>query len=75
MPGRGLKTNVEFYTGLVLQSLGLKPRSFVSMGPGLEAVGYAHRGFIHKIERVPVESDCPKVGRFVPQTPELDSEI
>ena len=30
-PGRNLKTNVEFYTALVLQSLGLKPRQFVSM--------------------------------------------
>ena len=30
-PGRHLKTNVEFYTALVLQSLGLKPRSFVAM--------------------------------------------
>ena len=30
-PGRNLKTNVEFYTALVLQSLGLPPRSFVAM--------------------------------------------
>jgi len=30
-PGRNLRTNVEFYTALVLQSLGLKPRSFVAM--------------------------------------------
>lgn len=30
-PGRNLKTNVEFYTALVLQSLGLQPRSFVAM--------------------------------------------
>lgn len=30
-PGRNLKTNVEFYTALVLQSLGLEPRSFVAM--------------------------------------------
>jgi citrate synthase len=30
-PGRSLKTNVEFYTALVLQSLGLEPRSFVAM--------------------------------------------
>jgi citrate synthase len=30
-PGRNLKTNVEFYTALVLQSLGLKPKSFVAM--------------------------------------------
>jgi citrate synthase len=30
-PGRGLKTNVEFYTALVLQSIGLRPRSFVAM--------------------------------------------
>jgi citrate synthase len=29
-PGRNLRTNVEFYTALVLQSLGLKPRSFVA---------------------------------------------
>jgi citrate synthase len=29
-PGRNLRTNVEFYTALVLQSVGLKPRSFVA---------------------------------------------
>jgi citrate synthase len=29
-PGRNLRTNVEFYTALVLQSLGLKPRGFVA---------------------------------------------
>jgi citrate synthase len=29
-PGRKLRTNVEFYTALVLQALGLKPRSFVA---------------------------------------------
>ena len=30
-PGRNLRTNVEFYTALVLQSLGLQPRGFVAM--------------------------------------------
>jgi citrate synthase len=30
-PGRNLKTNVEFYTALVLQSLGLQPKSFVAL--------------------------------------------
>ncbi|MBI1798287.1 MAG: citrate synthase/methylcitrate synthase [Candidatus Eisenbacteria bacterium] len=30
-PGRNLRTNVEFYTALVLQSLGLKPQTFVAM--------------------------------------------
>lgn len=30
-PGRNLKTNVEFYTALVLQSLGLPPSTFVAM--------------------------------------------
>lgn len=30
-PGRNLKTNVEFYTALVLQSLGLHPDQFVSL--------------------------------------------
>ena len=29
-PGRNLRTNVEFYTALLLQSLGLEPRSFVA---------------------------------------------
>lgn len=29
-PGRNLRTNVEFFTALVLQSLGLEPRSFVA---------------------------------------------
>ncbi len=30
-PGRNLRTNVEFYTALVLQSVGLQPDQFVSM--------------------------------------------
>lgn len=30
-PGRNLRTNVEFYTALVLQSIGLKPETFVAM--------------------------------------------
>src|SRR5881394_1499319 len=29
-PGRNLRTNVEFYTALVLQAVGLEPRSFVA---------------------------------------------
>jgi len=29
-PGRNLRTNVEFFTALVLQTLGLEPRSFVA---------------------------------------------
>ncbi|HXN65102.1 MAG TPA: citrate synthase/methylcitrate synthase [Candidatus Acidoferrales bacterium] len=30
-PGRTLRTNVEFYTALVLQTLGLEPKQFVAM--------------------------------------------
>jgi citrate synthase len=30
-PGRNLRTNVEFYTALVLQALGLHPQQFVAM--------------------------------------------
>ncbi len=30
-PGRNLRTNVEFYTALVLQAIGLDPRQFVAM--------------------------------------------
>ena len=30
-PGRSLRTNVEFYTALVLQSIGLQPPTFVAM--------------------------------------------
>jgi citrate synthase len=30
-PGRTLRTNVEFYTALVLQALGLEPKQFVAM--------------------------------------------
>src|SRR6516162_1410734 len=40
-PGRGLKTNVEFYTALVLQSLGLKPASFVALFACGRAAGWA----------------------------------
>ena len=30
-PGRNLRTNVEFYTALVLQAIGLEPKQFVAM--------------------------------------------
>jgi citrate synthase len=30
-PGRNLRTNVEFYTALLLQSIGLQPSMFVAM--------------------------------------------
>jgi len=30
-PGRNLRTNVEFYTALVLSAIGLEPRQFVAM--------------------------------------------
>lgn len=39
-PGRNLKTNVEFYTALVLQSLGLKPTTFVAMFACGRAAGW-----------------------------------
>ncbi len=40
-PGRGLKTNVEFYTALVLQSLGLQPNSFVALFACGRCAGWA----------------------------------
>jgi len=40
-PGRNLKTNVEFYTALVLQSLGLQPSTFVSMFACGRCAGWA----------------------------------
>jgi len=40
-PGRNLRTNVEFYTALVLQSLGLSPSSFVAMFACGRAAGWA----------------------------------
>jgi len=46
-PGRNLKTNVEFYTALVLQSLGLQPATFVS----LFACGRAAGWCAHVIEQ------------------------
>ncbi|MEK7232681.1 MAG: citrate synthase/methylcitrate synthase [Elusimicrobiota bacterium] len=39
-PGRNLKTNVEFYTALVLQSIGLQPDQFVSMFACGRAAGW-----------------------------------
>jgi citrate synthase len=39
-PGRNLRTNVEFYTALVLQSLGLPPESFVAMFACGRAAGW-----------------------------------
>ena len=40
-PGRNLKTNVEFYTALVLQSLGLLPQSFVALFACGRVAGWA----------------------------------
>jgi citrate synthase len=40
-PGRNLRTNVEFYTALVLQSLGLGPSSFVAMFACGRCAGWA----------------------------------
>jgi citrate synthase len=52
-PGRNLKTNVEFYTALVLQSLGLKPRSFVAMFACGRAAGWcAHVIEQHAADRL-----------------------
>jgi citrate synthase len=39
-PGRNLKTNVEFYTALVLQSIGLPPPMFVAMFACGRAAGW-----------------------------------
>lgn len=46
-PGRNLKTNVEFYTALVLQSLGLAPNTFVALFACGRAAGWA----AHAIEQ------------------------
>ena len=40
-PGRNLQTNVEFYTALVLQSLGLAPNTFVALFACGRAAGWA----------------------------------
>ena len=40
-PGRNLRTNVEFYTALVLQSLGLQPSTFVGMFACGRVAGWA----------------------------------
>ena len=40
-PGRNLRTNVEFYTALVLQSIGLQPTTFVAMFACGRAAGWA----------------------------------
>jgi citrate synthase len=40
-PGRNLRTNVEFYTALVLQSLGLQPASFVALFACGRCAGWA----------------------------------
>jgi citrate synthase len=40
-PGRNLSTNVEFFTALVLQSVGLEPATFVAMFACGRAAGWA----------------------------------
>jgi citrate synthase len=52
-PGRHLRTNVEFYTALVLQSLGLQPRGFVAMFACGRVAGWcAHVIEQHGIDRL-----------------------
>ena len=52
-PGRNLRTNVEFYTALVLQSLGLPPRSFVAMFACGRVAGWcAHVIEQHGVDRL-----------------------
>jgi citrate synthase len=52
-PGRNLRTNVEFYTALVLQSLGLQPRAFVAMFACGRAAGWcAHVIEQHAADRL-----------------------
>src|SRR5258706_2066473 len=46
-PGRNLRTNVEFFTALVLQALGLEPRSFVATFASGRVAGWS----AHIIER------------------------
>jgi citrate synthase len=40
-PGRNLRTNVEFYTALVLQALGLEPKQFVALFACGRTAGWA----------------------------------
>ena len=52
-PGRNLRTNVEFYTALVLQSIGLQPDQFVSMFACGRAAGWcAHVMEQHELDRL-----------------------
>jgi len=52
-PGRNLRTNVEFYTALVLQSLGLAPRTFVAMFACGRVAGWcAHVIEQHALDRL-----------------------
>jgi citrate synthase len=43
-PGRNLRTNVEFYTALVLQSLGLHPKGFVALFACGRVAGWCAHG-------------------------------
>ncbi len=52
-PGRNLRTNVEFFTALVLQSLGLAPRTFVAMFACGRVAGWcAHVIEQHSLDRL-----------------------
>ncbi|NOT35032.1 MAG: citrate synthase/methylcitrate synthase [Candidatus Eisenbacteria bacterium] len=52
-PGRNLRTNVEFYTALVLQSLGLPPNAFVAMFACGRVAGWcAHVIEQHALDRL-----------------------
>lgn len=49
MPGRGLKTNVEFYAALLLEALGLPPHGFTPMFAAGRSAGWV----AHRAEQMP----------------------
>jgi citrate synthase len=69
-PGRGLQTNVEFYTALVLQSLGLEPAAFVAMFACARCAGWcAHVMEQHAEDRLirPLSEYTGPLGLTLPQ--------
>ena len=62
-PGRNLKTNVEFYTALVLQSLGLKPRQFVALFACGRVAGWCAHVLEQHVEDHLIRPQSEYVGR------------
>ena len=67
-PGRNLRTNVEFYTAPVLQSIGLQPSTFVTMFACGRSAGWCAHVIEQHAEDHLIRPQSQYVGRRPPSS-------